>query len=109
MNDGMHHVDLLSRNRRQNVQPASDLFVSGNLRMNMSQNVSFEKFLLFGTLHARRDVPYRHLRSPMFVVDATYGGVENLRVGYENRFEFGWCDLVAARDEVVSQRSHKPE
>lgn len=67
----------------------------------MFQNVSFEKFLLFGTLHARRDVPYRHLRGAMFVVDATDGGIENLRVGYENRFEFGRCDLVAARDEML--------
>lgn len=105
MNDGMRHVNLLSRNRRQNVQPASELFVSGNLRMNMFQNISFEKFLLFGTLHDRRDVPYRHLRGPMFVVDATNRGIENLRVGYENRFEFGRCDLVAARDEVVSQEA----
>lgn len=104
----MRRVDLLSWNSRQNVQAASDLFVSGNLRVNMSQNVSFEKFLLFSTLHARRDVPYRHLRSPMFVVDATDGGIENLRVGYENRFQFGRCDLVPARDKVVSQRSDKP-
>lgn len=103
MNDGMSHMDSLSRNRRQNVQPATDLFVSGHLRMNVFQNISFEKCLLFGTLHACRDVPYRHLRSSMLVVDATNGCIENLRVGYENRFEFGRCDLVAARDEVVSQ------